>query len=51
MKKIQYFAVIAGFIVSAIGYLIDDFDTAEFCLLILTFTLGALLTATQKDIL
>jgi hypothetical protein len=49
MKKIQYFAILSGFIVSAIGYLIDDFDTAEFCLLILTFTLGALVTACQKD--
>lgn len=49
MKKIQYSCVIAGFIVSAIGYLINDFDTTEFCLLILTFTLGALLTAMQKD--
>jgi hypothetical protein len=42
-------AILSGFIVSAIGYLIDDFDTAEFCLLILTFTLGALVTACQKD--
>ena len=49
MKKIQYFAILAGFIVSAIGYLLNDFDTAEFCLLILTFTLGALVTACQKD--
>jgi hypothetical protein len=51
MKKIQYLAILSGFVVSAIGYLIDDFDTAEFCLLILTFTLGALVTACQKDII
>ena len=45
MKKIQYLCVIAGFIVSAIGYLLNDFDTFEFILLIMAFTLGALFTA------
>lgn len=51
MKKIQYFAAVIGLFVSAIGYLIGDFDNNEAVILVLFFIACVFVTATQKDIL
>ena len=51
MKKIQYIAVIFGFAVSAIGYLIGDITTSEFIAFGIFYTIGAIVTACQKDII
>lgn len=51
MKKIQYFAAVIGLFLSAAGYLLGDFDTAESICLVGFFVVCTFITATQKDII